>query len=196
MASACVALLASLLVAWITVRTRFRARGLLNQLAFASHGVPGTILGLALVWVWARIDAVPIYGTVWIIILGLATSFLALGSRSISAGLVQIHVELEEAAYASGASPLSTLRRVVVPLLAPALAGLWIWVAMLAVRAVTLPLMLQTGPASTVLGSYLWREWERGEINFVGAIGVVLVLGTFGLSLALSRVGLRNAAPF
>jgi iron(III) transport system permease protein len=194
LASACLAVLASLLVAWITVRTRFRARGLLNQLAFASHGVPGTILGLALVWIWVRLDAVPIYGTVWIIVLGLATSFLALGSRSLAAGLVQIHAELEEAAYASGASPMATLRRVVVPLLLPALAGLWIWVAMLTVRAVTLPLMLQTGPASTVLGSYLWREWERGDINFVGAIGVVLVLSTFALSLALSRLGLYRFA--
>jgi iron(III) transport system permease protein len=193
-ASAFLAVFLSLVVAWMTVRTRFRARGLLNQLAFVSHGVPGTILGLGLVWVWARVDAVPIYGTVWIIILGLATSFLALGSRSLSAGLVQIHVELEEAAYASGASLLMTLRRVVFPLLLPSLAGLWIWVAMLAVRAITLPLMLQTGPASTVLGSYLWREWERGDINFVGAIGVVLVLGTFALSLALSRLGLYRAA--
>lgn len=188
--TATLAVVLSLLVSWVTVRTRFPAKGLLDQLAFVSHGLPGIILALALVWLWVQVDIVPIYGTVWIIVLGFVTGFLAYGTRMMSASLLQVHAELEDAAYASGASPLVTVRRVFLPLLAPALAVLWIWVAMHAVRFVTLPLMLQTGPQNTLFSVYLWRQWEIGEVNLVAAAGSALVFVMLLVTFLVGRFGL------
>jgi iron(III) transport system permease protein len=173
------------------VRTRFPARRLLNQLAFVSHGVPGVIMALALIWFWIRIDVVPLYGTLWIIVLGLTIGFLAYGTRVLSAALLQVHAELEEAAYTSGAPPPTAMRRVVAPLIAPALGGLWLWVGIQALRFVSLPLMLETGPENRVLASYLWRQWEAGQVNFVATVGLSMVVVTLVVSaLVLRRVPL------
>jgi iron(III) transport system permease protein len=144
------------------------------------------------VWFWVRFDSVPIYGTLGIIVIGLATGFLAYGTRSVSAALVQLHKELEDAASTSGAPPRSTIRRVVIPLLLPALASLWIWVALQSLRLVTLPLMLQTGPDNTVLASYLWRRWEAGEVNEVSAIGMAMVLVMGAVTLLVAKFGLLS----
>lgn len=183
---------ASLLIGWITVRTSFPGRRLLDQLAFVSHGLPGVILALALIWFWGRFESVPIYGTWGIIVVGFSTGFLAYGTRSMSATLVQVHRELEDAAYTSGASPVGTMRRVLVPLLLPALASLWVWVAIQALRLVTLPLMLQTGRDNTVLASYLWRQWEAGEVSLVSAIGMAMVVGMGAIILVATRLGLLS----
>lgn len=182
----------SLLIAWLTVRTRFVGRAFLDQLAFISHGVPGVILALALIWFWIQLDFIPLYGTLWIIILGLTTGFLAFGTRSMSSALIQIHSEMEEAAYVCGAAPPTAIRRIIAPLLLPALGALWIWVAMHAVRFVTLPLMLQTGPDNTVLAVYLWRQWEAGEVNGVAAIGLAMVAIMLVVTLAAGRFGFAS----
>lgn len=196
LATASIAVAISLVVSWIAVRTKFVGRGLLDQLAFVSHGVPGVILALALIWLWIRVDAIPLYGTVWIIILGMVTGFLAFGTRSMSAALMQVHTELEEAAYMSGAPPGTAIKHVIVPLLTPAMVGLWVWVAMHAVRFVTLPLMLQTGPENTVLAVYLWRLWEAGEINMVSTIGSAMIAVMLVVTLLVNRLGVgsRRAA--
>lgn len=187
--TACLTVLVALLIGWLTVRTRFKGKQLLDQLAFVSHGVPGVIMALALIWFWIQLDLVPIYGTLWIIVLGFTVGFLTYGTRSMSAALLQIHAELEEAAYTSGASVLTTVRRVFVPLLLPALGGLWLWVALHAARFVTLPLMLQTGPDNTVLSVYLWRQWENGEVNLVAAVGLAMVVVMLVVTLAAGRLG-------
>jgi iron(III) transport system permease protein len=180
----------SLLIGWLTTRGAFGGRRLLDQLTFVSHGLPGVILALAMIWFWVRLDAVPVYGTLAIVVIGLLTGFLAYGTRSMSAAFLQVHRELEDAAYTSGASILKTVRRVVAPLLLPALASLWIWVAIQSVRFVTLPLMLQTGPENTVLSSYLWRRWEAGDTSQVAAVGMAMVLVMGLITVAVTRVGL------
>jgi iron(III) transport system permease protein len=189
---------AALAIAWVVTRTRFPGRRLLDQLSFVTHGIPGVIMALALIWIWVRVDWLPIYGTLWIIVLGFVVGFLAYGTRAASAALLQVHAELEEAAYASGASVMRTLRRVFVPLLSPALLGLWIWVALHAVRFVSLPLMLQSGVDNTVLAVYLWREWEAGEINLVAAAGFALVAAMLAVTIVVGRLGIgsRRAAMF
>jgi iron(III) transport system permease protein len=188
--TATVAALVSMLIGWLTTRGSFAGRRLLDQLAFVSHGLPGVILALAMIWFWIRVDAVPVYGTLAIIILGLVTGFLAYGTRSMSAAFLQINTELEDAAYTSGASIVNTIRRVVAPLLLPALASMWIWVAIQSVRFVTLPLMLQTGPDNTVLASYLWRRWEAGDTSVVAAVGLAMVLAMGLITVAVTRIGL------
>lgn len=187
-ATATIVVVIAFAIGWVATRTRFRGRDLLQQLAFISHGVPGVILALALTWFWVQLD-LPVYGTPIILVIGLVTGFLAFGSRSAAVSLIQVHRDLEEAAYTSGAGTLATMRDIFVPLLLPALTGLWLWVALHAVRFVTLPLMLQTGPENTVLASYLWREWEAGEINLVGAAGLAMIVGLLVLTVAAGRLG-------
>src|SRR5262249_2289002 len=53
----------------------------------------------------------PIYGTIWAFIIAFAIRYLPYGMRYASAGVLQVHPELEEAAGVAGASSWRSLRR-------------------------------------------------------------------------------------
>jgi iron(III) transport system permease protein len=163
-------------ISWIVIKTKTRGRGLLDVLAFAPLAVPGLVLGLAFLWLYL---AVPggnlVYGTVWIIMLAMVTNWMPFGLRMVSVNMSQIHSELEEASYASGASWARTFRRIFLPLLSPGVVAAWIWVTVHSFRDVSTSLMLYTKENQTV-GVQLFNIYERGSYNGVAALGVVLVV--------------------
>jgi iron(III) transport system permease protein len=190
-----VALLAAV-TAWIVVKTRVPGRGALDFLAFAPTAVPGLILGLAFLWLYL---AVPwggaIYGTIWILMLAMVTSWLPFGMRVISANMSQIHSELEEASYAAGASWVRTFRTILLPLLSPGLFAAWIWVAVHAFRDVSTSLMLYSAQNQTV-GVEIFNVYEKGSYNAVSALGIILVVVLTVLVVLANqlsgRIGIRQ----
>ena len=76
----------------------------------------------------------------------------------------------------SGAGLLATVRRVIVPLTAPGLAAVWIWVFAHCLRELTAALLLQ-GADNATLPTLLYSYWSGGETNKAAAVGVWLVLG-------------------
>jgi iron(III) transport system permease protein len=170
-----IALLVSV-ISWIVVRTKIRGRAFLDFLAFAPLAVPGLVLGLAFLWLYL---AVPwgklVYGSVWIIMLAMVTTWMPFGLRMVSANMSQIHAELEEASYTAGASWSRTFRQIFLPLLSPGLVAAWIWVTVHAFRDVSTSLMLYTKENQTV-GVQIFNIYERGSYNGVAALGVILVI--------------------
>ena len=75
--------------------------------------------------------ALPIYGTIWILLVVFVIARISYGTRMTNCGLIQIHTELEESAQMSGATTWQGFRRIVVPLLAPTLLYAWLWIALL-----------------------------------------------------------------
>jgi len=182
----------SFFVSLVVVRSKFWGRKLLDQMAFVPHAIPGIVLGIAFFWVFLKIDFLPIYGTVWAISIGFTVSFLSYGSRAMNASLLQIHKELEEAAYVSGARPWRTLLRVFLPLMLPTFVGVWIWVVLHAVRIAGLPLILYEGPRNQVLSILIWNMWDQGYVPAVAAIGTLLMLTLLLLTLAVRYIGFRR----
>lgn len=176
-AAATLTMALALVVAWAVVRGRIRGRAALDGLTFAPHAIPGVIIGLALVYLFAQppLSVVPVYGTVWIIVLGLAVGYIAYGSRAMNAALVQLHRELEEVAAVSGALRLRVLGRIVVPLLLPSLVAGWIWVSAHSLRAFSIPLLLSTRE-NVVVPVVLWDLWDQGRAGAAAALGVMLVI--------------------
>nr|MBA2690511.1 iron ABC transporter permease [Burkholderiales bacterium] len=110
------------LLAYISVRTKYRARGALDFLTWIPATIPGIILGLGMLWMflgtpWFR----PLYGTVLVLILALLINSMTTGVQLIKSNMVQLGNELEEASAVAGGSWLYTLRRIVMPILAPVL---------------------------------------------------------------------------
>jgi iron(III) transport system permease protein len=176
----------SFIVSLIVVRSKFWGRKILDQLAFLPHPLPGMVMALAFVWLFLKIDFLPIYGTIWSICIAFTVSFIAYGTRTMNAAIIQIHKELEEAAYISGAPPWRTMLKIFVPLLLPAMVGVWIWVILHAVRFAGTPLMLAEGAKNQVLAILIWNMWDWGHIGGVAAIGTLMII-----SLLLLTVGVR-----
>jgi iron(III) transport system permease protein len=184
--------LLSFFISLAVVRSNMRGRKVLDQLAFIPHAIPGIVMGLAFFWVFFSLEFIPIYGTVWAISIAFTVSFISYGTRTMNAGILQIHKELEEAAYLSGASPLRTMRRVFFPLMLPTFAGIWIWVVLHAVHIAGTPLLLYEGAQNQVLAVLIWNMWDWGRIGEVAAIGILLILALLVLTLVVRFAGFRK----
>lgn len=182
-----VVLLAFATATYVT-RTKGPWKKTIDLLAFAPMAIPGVMIGMALIFVYLTFSALPVYGTIWIIVIAFTTEYLAYGTRSANGVAVQVHPELEEAGRMSGAGAWMIQRRILIPLVLPAILAVWVWVFAHSLRALSAPLMLQ-GKDNTVMVTLLWDYWNTGEITIAAAIGVVLV----GI-LLLATVIWRGAA--
>lgn len=168
-------MLFSFSASWISIRSKVRGSRLLDILTFIPHTVPGVVIGLSLLVLYlGPLSFIPIYGTLPIVILALVTRYMAFGTRTANSALIQVHKELEEAAYVSGVTPLRTLRRVVLPLILPAFMNGWVWVAVHAIRETSMALMLFS-QGNAVISSRLWFMWGDGEVGEAAALGVLLI---------------------
>jgi iron(III) transport system permease protein len=182
----------SFFVSMVVVRSKFWGRKVLDQLAFLPHPLPGMVMALAFVWLFLKLDFLALYGTIWSICIAFTVSFLAYGTRTLNAGIIQIHKELEEAAAISGAPPWRTMLKIFVPLLLPALVGVWIWVILHAARFAGAPLMLAEGANNQVLAILIWNMWDWGQIGGVAALGTLMIIVLTLLTVAVRLLGFHR----
>jgi iron(III) transport system permease protein len=173
-------------VGWVLVRAARRSRVFIDTLAFTPHAMPGVIIGLSILLIYLLLP-VPIYGTIWIIIIALGTQYISISTRLMTSGISQVQRELEEAASVSGASWWPSIRRVVFPLVLPAVINGMLLVFLLAIKNLTLPLILYT-PETVVLSTLVWGYWDRADTAATAALGSILVVITLILGTILRRV--------
>ena len=183
----------AVLASWFIHRTNMKGRKLLDFLIFLPYAVSGMAVGVAFMILFLSFPN-PIYNTIWIIVLAYMVNYLPIGSRFTHAAVLQIHKELEEAAWASGAGFWTTLRVIWVPLLIPALVNGALYVGILTMKVLSIAVLLY-GPDSTVLSVYLWRVWDAGNPGEASALAVLLVLVLGALTLAARRLA-RGADVF
>ena len=169
-ASLCMFLAA--LTSYITVRTKIVARGLLEGLIFIPWAFPGTALALGLLWAYVDFP-IPVYATIWIIMIAYVTRFLPYGLRAVTSTIIQIHKELEEASTACGAGFFATFRRILIPLMRPGIMAGWIILATIFMREFSASIFLYS-PGSEPLGPLLYFLYLDGMRGRVGALGVVI----------------------
>ena len=147
---------------------------LLDQLATVPLIFPGIVLGTAVMQIYLAVP-IPIYGTVWIILIAYVIRYLPYGMRYSYSGMLQIHHELEEAAGMCGAGHWVTLRRVVLPLMMPAVASGWLFIFLLAARILALPILL-AGPDSQTIAVAMFDMWTNGQGTELAAMGLLWTL--------------------
>ena len=173
------------LVAWIIVRTRSRFRALLDVLSFLPAALPGVTIGLSILVFYLLVPGpVRLYGTVWIIVIGLVTQSISLAVRLMTGGIAQIERELEEAGEVAGASRRSNIWRIVLPLAFPVFRNGLLLVFMTSISYLTVPLLLFT-PGNEVLSTALYNYWNVGDVAQTAALGVLMVAFTIPVSIAL-----------
>lgn len=180
-------MLLAFFVSWMIVRGRGFGKGALDLLVFIPLAVPGIVIAMALLLAYLTppLSYTGIYGTIWILVIGLAVSYLPFCTRLMNGAIVQIHKDLEQAARVSGVKLLRTLLFITLPLLLPAFVAGWIWVAVHALRSFAIPLML-AGRKNQVFAVLLWEYWEK-SIPVACAMGVLLIIALIPLTLLLRK---------
>ena len=115
------------IIAYVTVRTRWRGRKLIDALAWLPWMMPGMVLGVGFLWAFAMLPGpIPIYGTIWALLL----AYMALGTpisvRVMSSAYHQLSFDLEECSRVHGASWWQTLWRILIALAWPSFAVGWV----------------------------------------------------------------------
>lgn len=167
-ATACMAI--TLFVGWLAARRH--AGGLtLDQIATTPLIFPGIVMGVAMMLIFLTVP-IPVYHTLWIIFIAYTVRYLPYGMRYTYSGVLQIHKELEEAAGVAGATPMVALRRIIAPLLSPALLAGWLFIFLLGAKELAVAILL-AGPRSQTIAVAMYDLWVNSQGGELAALGLL-----------------------
>jgi len=195
--SATIVVLLTFVMAWIAMRAVPKAGWVLDSIAFTPIAMPHVLVGAAVLFAYLMLP-IPVYNTIWILLIAYVSLYIPYGMRFTSSGLTQIHKELEESAEVSGARTRQVFIWILLPLLAPVLLAAWIYIFVLSVRELGASVFL-IGPGTHVLGTISLTMWEEGgSYGAVSALGVLqivpLIMIVAGLRWLELRVQRRSEA--
>ncbi len=176
-AGATLTILFSLIISYIVQRTHVKGRALLDYLATLPAAVPAVVFAVGLLWGYIFLP-VPIYGTIWMLLIAYIAHYIPFGVRATTSGLAQIGVELEESSRVHGEGWAGTMRRIVVPLLKPALTVGWILLFVEFIRSLSLSILLYT-PESVVMPVVIYELYETGAYPALSAFSVLQTMLIF-----------------
>jgi iron(III) transport system permease protein len=177
------------LISYFVQKTRMRGRRLLDILGFAPIAIPSVVLGATFFWFYLIVP-LPILGTLVIIGLAYLTKYMPVALRFVSASMMQIHGELDEAAQVAGVSWGRNFVKITLPLLKPGLLAAWFWVMVHAYRELTIALMLARSQNRTA-AVVIFDLWEEGSFLLLGAFAVLMFVVLIALSAAAHSISRR-----
>jgi iron(III) transport system permease protein len=169
-------------------RTQVGGRRAIDMLTTLPIAIPGLVIGVAYLWAWIGLPG-GLYGTIWILALAFIARFMPDTVKVLSTSFLQIHRELEEAAWICGKGLLGSIRTVILPLARPGVIAAMTLLFVLAIRELGSSLFLYTSN-TMVMSVLLLDYYEGGNIGKTAAFSLVqtVLLGVLiGLANWLSR---------
>ncbi len=152
-------------------RTNVAGRRSIDLLSTLPVAIPGLVIGVAYLWAWIGIPG-GLYGTIWILALAFIARFMPDTVKALSTSFLQIHRELEEAAWVCGKGMLGTIRTIVLPLASPGVIAAMTLLFVLAIRELGSSLFLYT--SNTMVMSVLLLDcYEGGNLGKTAAFSLV-----------------------
>jgi iron(III) transport system permease protein len=162
------------LLAWVIYRSRLPGSGLIEYVVMFPQAVPRLVFAFGLMWAWV-VFPIPIYGTIWLLLIAYLTVFLPLGVRTIAGVMLQIDKSLEECAQMCGASWAFRMRTVTVPLLRPGIIAAWLLLFIASIRELGASILLM-GPHSKVITPSIVESWFGTSSELTAALALIQTL--------------------
>jgi iron(III) transport system permease protein len=175
------------LIAWFTHRLKPPGYRALDALASLPFGIPGIVIGLGFLWSYVYL---PIYGTLLVLVFCYVARFLPYATETIGAQIVQLDKSLEEAAWASGANRLASFRRIILPLLRPALQSGYFLLFIAYFREIAAAALIYTA-STQVLSISIWAFFENANWGVASALSIVSTVITVSLMATVMRAPLK-----
>jgi iron(III) transport system permease protein len=173
-AGATIAMVLSLVVTYMIHRTKGLGARVLGFLCIVPIGFPGIVLAMGVLVTYIR---TPIYATLWIILLGYITRFFPYGQRNVSAVMLGISEDLDQSSRMAGASWLTTLRRITIPLLKPGIFAGWVLLFIIFLRELSISIILYTSGTETLsVGVYYLTNYENETLTAALSMTQTVVL--------------------
>ncbi|MEJ0074619.1 MAG: iron ABC transporter permease [Alphaproteobacteria bacterium] len=171
-------------------RTQATGRRAIDVISTLPIAIPGLVIGVAYLWAWIGLPG-GLYGTIWILALAFIARFMPDTIKAMSTSLLQIHKELEEAAWICGKGLIGTIRTIVLPLARPGVIAGMTLLFILAIRELGSSLFLYTSN-TMVMAVLLLDYYEGGNVGITSAFSLVqtaLLAVLIGIAHFLSRGG-------
>ncbi|WP_291608726.1 iron ABC transporter permease [Bradyrhizobium sp.] len=152
-------------------RTNVIGRRSIDLISTLPVAIPGLVVGVAYLWAWIGIPG-GLYGTIWILALAFIARFMPDTVKALSTSFLQIHRELEEAAWVCGKGVLGTIRTIVLPLASPGVLAAMTLLFVLAIRELGSSLFLYTSK-TMVMSVLLLDYYEGGNLGKTAAFSLV-----------------------
>ena len=170
-AAATIAVILGAVIGWIDLRTRSPGRRFLDYAALIPLGLPGIVVAVALIQFWLAMP-IALYGTLAILLLAYVGRYIPLGVRAANSSLRQIDPSLEESAQILGASWMTTMREITLPLIRPGLFAGWLLVFVPVIQELSASILLFSS-SSITLAVAVYNLYETGYIEPVAALAMI-----------------------
>jgi iron(III) transport system permease protein len=178
----------SFAIGYTVYRTNLAGRKTIDVLSTLPVAVPGLVVGVAYLWAWIGLPG-GLYGTFWILALAFVARFMPDTVKSLSTSFMQIHKELEEAAWICGKGLIGTIRTIVLPLARPGVIASMTLLFVLSIRELGSSLFLYTSD-TMVMAVLLLDYYEGGNVGKTAAFSLVqtaLLGALIGIANWISR---------
>lgn len=179
--------------AFLFNRYRFPLQGLLYVLMLLPLVIPGIVLGISILvfsstvanglWDGFGIDAQPLRPGLLLVILGQFSFIATIATLVIAARLKKFDRSLEEAALNLGATPLTAVRTITLPYLAPALVGAAVVAFLMSFENFNTTLMLVGSDAPLTIA--MFDRLKEGSTPLLNAVSLLLMIGSSLLALVM-----------
>lgn len=178
-------------IGYTITRTRSPLRRTIDAITTIPVAIPGLVIGVAYLWAWIGLPG-GLYGTLWILALAFVARFIPDTVKALSTSLMQIHRELEEAAWICGRGMLGTIASIVIPLARPGVVAATTLLFILAIRELGSSLFLYSS-GTMVMAVQLLGYYEGGNIGITAAFSLVQMV-LLGVLITITNYLSRGAA--
>ncbi len=186
-----------ILTAYLLVRHRFVGRAAFEFATMLSFAIPGTVIGVSYILAF-NVPPIELTGTAVILIVCFVFRNMPVGLRAGMAAMSQIDGSLDEASRTLGGTSLVTLRRVILPLLRPAVVAALVYSFVRAMTTVSAVIFLVSADYDMATTYIIHRvlNGDYGVAIAYSSVLIVLMLGAIGLiQLLVGERRLRRAVP-
>jgi iron(III) transport system permease protein len=174
------------MIAVTVYRSDFRGRTSLAYLAMFPRAFPGIIVGIGFLWAFLLVPGLgELRNTIFALTAAFIMRYLPLGFSTISPAIMRVSTELDRAGRVAGASWLTMIRRILVPILMPALMSGYVLLFITFLKEYSTALFL-FAPGSEVIGTSMIALGRNGDTGPVAALATIQTIITI-VVIVLSR---------
>lgn len=172
--AAVVTVMVALPIALLVARYRTRTTLLLDRSTYVTHALPGIVVAISMVFIGVRVLR-PVYLEAPLLVLAYVALFLPLAVGGIRASAEQIPMGLDDVARSLGSSPMSVVRRINLPLIAPGLAAAAALVTLAAMKELPVTMLLRPTGTET-LATRLWTYTTVSDYAGAGPYALAIIV--------------------
>ncbi len=188
--SAPITALLSMIISYLVVKRKFKAKGFIEAISMLAMAVPGTVLGIGYIrgfsgGIFGSGFLQGLYGTGAILVIVFVVRSLPTGTRSGISALRQIDKSIEESAYDMGADSFKVFMTVTLPLIKDSFLSGFVTSFVRSITAISAIILLVT-PSYLLITVQINEFAEKGSYGIACAFATILIMITYGSVLIMN----------